>query len=157
MKGLSADRYKNPSKTLRRPLQRPAQKPFENPSETLPGSGGSVPGNESLDHSVLLPSECFATTTTVNYYDRSVFSMAGSLGKAASFNVGLLQLNGLLLLLLHVLRLDAHDSAAPLFSDLGIVIELRLSGQDCASHKGKMLDRPDIVPPLINSRKTAEN
>ena len=30
-------------------------------------------------HTVLLPPQCFATTV-VNYYDRSIFSMVGSLG-----------------------------------------------------------------------------
>ena len=56
LKGPSADRYENPSKTLQRALQRPlqqpfknAQKPFKNASETLLGSAASVARNESLD------------------------------------------------------------------------------------------------------------
>ena len=38
-----------PSKTLQKPFRDPFRDPFSNPSETLPGSGGPVAGNESLE------------------------------------------------------------------------------------------------------------
>ena len=48
--GVSEGVFEGSLKGFRRgPLLKPFQNPSETPSETLPGSGGSVAGNESLD------------------------------------------------------------------------------------------------------------
>ena len=56
LKGFRRGQPRTPSKILQKPFKTPFRDPFRdpfrNPSETLPGSGGPVAGNESLEASI---------------------------------------------------------------------------------------------------------